>query len=546
MQTAVLLFIASSVGVSVGWQPMPDGSPRYEYVVQLDRELLTTLKQGASIPISSEVPDDIRPIARIRIVVGDEKLPRQKLVAQVKPWPEGQSRARQLREGLVETQYVVPKDAANSAPRYENQPILPADSSSRQILPPKSRPQSGGDSFGQALLRSAEQARNASTQDQILPPGGEILPPRNNGRYVEPIQNANQKRGNQWRDTSGSSQADIQQLFGPAPGQNGRGNLQPVDQRSIVTGNRYNSSPSGSGPISPSTQPILPPSSPTTPSAATNTAEIRSTNQPSTAGPRYQRLDETITADNSSNRNQSPPSELSPNGSPVAGTSGVVNAPWPAPERFEDAPLAQTRNTRDRTEDHLESQPADSSHSSEWPKTDSKLDSFDIVNPTNPRGTQDPGSSLALPGRQGAETPDLTASDSQWPNSPPPTPEIRREMLDGPANAELRTASGGPASSTRASLPQSSAQPPAPLPQPTVISQSQTAGPSGGSPGGSVFPLLLAWVLLSGSGAGNLYLFWSYLDIRNKYRGLIRTAGRHLGRRSTEEEYEDEDYDEYE
>jgi hypothetical protein len=34
------------------------------------------------------------------------------------------------------------------------------------------------------------------------------------------------------------------------------------------------------------------------------------------------------------------------------------------------------------------------------------------------------------------------------------------------------------------------------------------------------------------------------LDIRNKYRGLIRTAGRKLGRRSTEEEYEDEDYDE--
>jgi hypothetical protein len=54
----------------------------------------------------------------------------------------------------------------------------------------------------------------------------------------------------------------------------------------------------------------------------------------------------------------------------------------------------------------------------------------------------------------------------------------------------------------------------------------------------------LAWVLLSGSGAGNLYLFWSYLDIRNKYQGLIRTAGRRLGRRDAEEEYEDEDYDE--
>ncbi|MCH8840744.1 MAG: hypothetical protein IH831_08745 [Planctomycetes bacterium] len=454
MQTAILFFIASSVGVSVGWQPMPDGSPRYEYVVQLDRELLAILKQGESIPISSEVPDDIRPIARIRIVVGDENLPRQKLVAQFKPWPEGRLRESQSREGLVETQYVVPSDAANlnvgnNAPRYENQPILPADSSSQQILPPSK----------------------------------EILPPQNNGRYVEPIQNANQKRGNQWRDTSASSQADIQQLFG----ENSRGNLQPVDQRSIVIGNRYDSSPSGSGPISPRPQSILPP----------------------TAGPRYPRLDEPMMADHSSDRNQSPPSELSPNGSPVAGTSGVIKAPWPAPERFEDAPLAQAWNTQNRTEDRPASQTTDDSHSPEWPKT---------------------------------ETPDRTASDSQWPNSPPPTPEIRREMLDGPASAELQTASGGPVSPTPASFPQLAAQAPAPLPpRSTVISQPQTAGPTGGSPSGSVFPLLLAWVLLSGSGAGNLYLFWSYLDIRNKYRGLIRTAGRKLGRHDAEEEYEDYD-----
>jgi len=453
MQTAILFFIASSVGVSVGWQPMPDGSPRYEYVVQLDRELVAILKQGESnegesIPISSEVPDDIHPIARIRIVVGDENLPRQKLVTQFKPWPEGQMRDSQSREGLVETQHVVPSDAANIAPRHEIQPILPAESSSQQILPPR----------------------------------GEILPPQNNGRYVEPIQNANQNRGNQWRDTSASSQADILQLFG----ENSRGNLQPVDQRSIVTGNRYESSPSGSGPISPRPQPILPP----------------------TAGPRYPRLDEPMTADNSSDRNQSPPSELSSNGSPVAGTTGVVNAPWPAPERFEDAPLAQAWNTQNRTEDRPASQTTDDSHSPEWPKT---------------------------------ETPDRTASDSQWPNSLSPTPEIRREMLDGPADAELRTASGGPVSPTPASFPQLAAQPTAVPPQSTVISQPQTAGPTGGSPSESVFPLLLAWVLLSGSGAGNLYLFWSYLDIRNKYRGLIRTAGRKLGRRSTEEDYEDYD-----
>jgi hypothetical protein len=38
--------------------------------------------------------------------------------------------------------------------------------------------------------------------------------------------------------------------------------------------------------------------------------------------------------------------------------------------------------------------------------------------------------------------------------------------------------------------------------------------------------VLAAWVLLSGSVAGNLYLFWSYLDVRQKYRALVRKTAR--------------------
>ena len=61
----------------------------------------------------------------------------------------------------------------------------------------------------------------------------------------------------------------------------------------------------------------------------------------------------------------------------------------------------------------------------------------------------------------------------------------------------------------------------------------------------STIPLILAWVLLSGSGAGNLYMVWSYLDIRSKYRGLVRSAGRKLGRRYLDDRYGDaDDYDE--
>jgi hypothetical protein len=43
--------------------------------------------------------------------------------------------------------------------------------------------------------------------------------------------------------------------------------------------------------------------------------------------------------------------------------------------------------------------------------------------------------------------------------------------------------------------------------------------------------VLAAWVLLTGSVAGNLYLFWSYLDVRQKYRALVRKTARAVGSR---------------
>ena len=57
--------------------------------------------------------------------------------------------------------------------------------------------------------------------------------------------------------------------------------------------------------------------------------------------------------------------------------------------------------------------------------------------------------------------------------------------------------------------------------------QQQTAN----EPPKAWFPLVLAWVLLSGSGAGNLYLFWSYLDVRKKYQGAVRQSARSISDR---------------
>jgi hypothetical protein len=46
MDGAALLALFAAVGF--GWQPMPDGSQRYEYIVQVDDELAATLASGAS------------------------------------------------------------------------------------------------------------------------------------------------------------------------------------------------------------------------------------------------------------------------------------------------------------------------------------------------------------------------------------------------------------------------------------------------------------------------------------------------------------------
>lgn len=511
MQSAFLFVIASSMGVMFGWQPMPDGSPQYEYVVQLEPELLATMQRGTTIPISSEVPDDIHPISRIRITVGRDDLPRERLPND--PQAAGE---REPRDGLVETQYV----DSSAGPRYESQQILPPDSSSGQILPPDSssaqilppsgRPPSGGDAFGQSLQRSAEQARNTSTGGEILPPTSQIRPPQSAPRYSQPIQSSNEQNGNQ---------ADISRLFGP-PVDKSQGNLLPVDDRSITSGNRYDSAPTGGGQI-------LPP-----PRTTTSSADNRRGSSSSTLGSRYERLDEPIPTETAADRTSSP----------AASSPGVFNAPWPPLERFADAPLAQEWNTQNPPDNESASQPASKADPTAWPSTNTDGSAFDVAQRTTPTSARSSSDSLSFP------VPPTSDNASDRPQSPSPRPEIRREMLNQPADAELVNASGDPVRPTPTStFPISPGQPTSVLPQSNVIAQPAASNTETGSGNGKMFPLLLAWVLLSGSGAGNLYLFWSYLDIRHKYRGLIRSAGRKLGRRSRNDDEDDydveEDYD---
>jgi hypothetical protein len=65
---------------------------------------------------------------------------------------------------------------------------------------------------------------------------------------------------------------------------------------------------------------------------------------------------------------------------------------------------------------------------------------------------------------------------------------------------------------------------------PTATSQNVAAAPSGQTAKDRAI-VVLAWVLLFASTAGNIYLFWSYLDVRTKYRALVRKTARAVGSR---------------
>jgi hypothetical protein len=76
MECALVILAAVASGVLFGWEPVDDGPAGYEYVVQLEPALVDGLQHGETVPIESNVPPEVGPIRRVRIVVGSGDLPR--------------------------------------------------------------------------------------------------------------------------------------------------------------------------------------------------------------------------------------------------------------------------------------------------------------------------------------------------------------------------------------------------------------------------------------------------------------------------------------
>lgn len=525
MESAALVILclrmglASSMSVLFGWQPMPDGN-QVEYIVQIEPELAATMRAGQSIPITSDIPDDIGPVGRIRIVVGRDELPREKLATEkltteLKPWPVNASTKKQPRDGILETQYRVQPVEGSTAGRYGAQA---AGTGNSQILPP-SENAATANPFAKSLQQGAQQARNlAADAKQILPPADELF-----GAGTTGVQNAINNTTNQLSNGLQQGVAQVadrgSQLVREKLDQYGRS---PSNQRSILSdGNDTSNSK------------ILPPGS--APNSQINNGQIT---------PKGRRIDQPI--DQQPRRdwqrgNPVPPSNFAADSTPPqtnpTSQPGVFNAPWPATT----APSTTEASVRNPT--GRNGYPADSiqgngyqggqsaATASSWPNNQKGADAFDVANrqTSNPPAMQN---GPAFPKMSSQQQPDRQNGNGTWPASPT-TPAITAEMMHQPASSNnLQTASStqGYQQQTAARQPLGSQSVGA---QPGVFGSGQGNNYAAGSTESSnksLFPLLLSWVLLSGSGAGNLYLFWSYLDVRSKYQGVVHGSPRRRDR----------------
>jgi hypothetical protein len=526
MDAAALLLLVSGVGVGFGWQPMPDGAPQYEYIVQVEPELLETMANGQAIPIVADVPEHVRPVGRIRIVVGRGEPPRQQLVTQLKP-PVA-APAPTASGGVELAQYGQPASAY--------QPQAPGDRYASGV-----QPAAGGE-------WNAENPAAASADDGILPTRQQLFDGTELGDAAQRtwnngVETAEAAAGAVERLGDGLKQAAQPLREGLADGvgrvdqrvRNAAGNLGDRTKElfndlekpfaAATGGPAGNAQWNGAG--------ATPADNRGAQDEAWN-AEETAAAPPSAAGPRYTGVGSSAAA----------PAATDPSGQ-AEWNGGAGTAPTADP-RAAAAGAARPNDPFATSDDPRFRSPANAAASD--PKTPITPGAGDPASAPPFAGTADswgPKGSAVLPPREGQTLSDRVAASQDKPAASGESaasgnsPEVREPMLKQPGNRPLEGVD--PREQQPADLSHLAGASPAAATTPTSTTangaagqgwetgQAKPAAAKGSRENAAV--VIAAWVLLTGSVAGNLYLFWSYLDVRQKYRSLVRKTARAVGSR---------------
>jgi hypothetical protein len=515
MDMAALLVMIAGAGVGTGWQPLPDGTPRSEFIVQIEPELLRSLAQSPSIPIVVKVPEDIGPIARVRLVAGRATLPRERIQVRAKPVTPS---ATSDPNGVVLTQY-----AESAAPRYGDAAAAASQAAGAgvaetydpytQVDPRTSGSWNAAENPPNPLRTAAaptDAAPPTSWNEDGIPPAGGPATPRPLQRLgaevqeaAQPLQNGIDQLSDRVRtaaDNLNNRTGRLIDELGDRVGLPRQGGLgQAASPASIDAANSAAPAWNGGDAAPPATvanEADGPPMSwNNTPEYSLPRGSDRTGNATATTAP------------------VAPPLATDPTGDPRYASAQVPDA-W---ANAQD-PRLRTGAATDATVEPNQTWPGAGPAIPPLAQPDSR--------DTGGRGA---GSLDEAPGvGQPASTGTADA------------PAVRSGMFDLPANRALEGVdspipAAAPTGAESAFPVANQAASPASegwdIKSQTPASQPPVQSPAAPSDARHRAAVILAWVLLSGSTAGNIYLFWSYLDVRTKYRALVRKTARAVGGR---------------
>lgn len=120
---ALLVFfvtLASAQAVQFGSQALPDGG--VEYIVQIEPDLVDVLRQQ---PISSDIPPELHNVRRVRLMVGEGRLPQQNEIS-LPPPPDVPGRSAESTSGETAANINAnPKATANPEPKKKAAAVQP-------------------------------------------------------------------------------------------------------------------------------------------------------------------------------------------------------------------------------------------------------------------------------------------------------------------------------------------------------------------------------------------------------------------------------------
>jgi hypothetical protein len=574
MVSAALVLLVAGMGVGFGWQPMPDGSPRYEYIVQVEPEMLETLAEGQTIPIVSDVPAGLGPIARVRVVVGRGEVPRRRIITQLKPNTDDAASS-----GVVLTQYTEPSGryADSPAPPYGAPPSGASDPYT-QAAPAAGGIWNGGAAPTSNPLRAAAPASApAVSGDATWNPDGPVAqvadstaagPLQRVGAGIQqataPIQQGFDRFGNRVRTAAdnlgGRTGQLLEDLGHPLRSAGLRGGDEPAAGSSSVApvAGASMTAAGASGNLGESAAP------PWNSGAGAYAATDSATPAPGGGAP-------LAAWNNGAPQGAAPPQGTAWNqepgataGNPAAGQAGaaigsdapplITGGPSAStsgdPYRSPTAPTTGTTSVGDPWENAVDPRLKTSGAggnvaggSTTWPGSGTlpRAGTGGVAasgaGPGGPvignaNGAMPPGAGTVAISSGMFELPADRSLDGVAPGAGTGGGNIFASGTTGPTvfggspgtTGTPTTAGGGllasPSWASGGALPTTTT---------SVAGQRPPATPA--SDARSKAAVIMAWVLLSGSAAGNIYLFWSYLDVRTKYRALVRKTARAVGSR---------------